>query len=424
MAKKRKKKGSKKKEQPPEDTSVPRSFVFRRGRTGRSVASLVKDVRKIMLPYTAVNLQESRRNKLRDFIDVAGPIGVTHFMIFSKSDLGTNLRVIRCPRGPTLTFRVAAYSLMADVVALQKRPHSPGIEFTTPPLVVLNGFGGNEEHKQLMAVMFQNMFPPIDIEKMKLSDCRRVVLLNYDNEKQHVELRHYVIGASPVGLTRSVKKIIKGKIPDLKRYNDMSEYVLGAADLSDSEVEDTPESRVLLPQSYVGPGNRQSQKSAIRLKELGPRMTLQLLKIEEQVCDGRVLYHSHHSKTPEEMTILEKKKAQRAADKAKRRQQQEENVKRKKGEKAGAEEDKETQGDDDDDDDDWYRKEVEEDLDPNSAAPKRGDDDNFGLDDDMGSEDEDEDEGDGEGETKSESDEEEEEAPPPKKSKFKQKKRN
>ena len=32
--------------------------------------------------------------------------------------------------------------------------------------------------------------------------------------------------------------------------------------------------------------------SAIRLVELGPRLTLSLLKIEEGLCDGEVLYHS------------------------------------------------------------------------------------------------------------------------------------
>jgi ribosome biogenesis protein SSF1/2 len=73
-------------------------------------------------------------------------------------------------------------------------------------------------------------------------------------------MRHYVINASPVGLTRSIKKIVKAKIPDLHKYADISEFVLGANDLSDSEVEDTPESRVTLPQDFSGRGNKKSQK--------------------------------------------------------------------------------------------------------------------------------------------------------------------
>lgn len=63
--------------------------------------------------------------------------------------------------------------------------------------------------------------------QIKLSECRRVVLFTLDSESGEVDMRHYVINASPVGLTRSVKKIVKAKIPDLHRFNDISEFVLG-----------------------------------------------------------------------------------------------------------------------------------------------------------------------------------------------------
>lgn len=56
-------------------------------------------MRKVMLPYTALKLQESKKNKLRDFVDVASLLGVTHFLSFSQSDIATNCRIIRCPRG-------------------------------------------------------------------------------------------------------------------------------------------------------------------------------------------------------------------------------------------------------------------------------------------------------------------------------------
>ena len=38
-----------------------------------------------------------------------------------------------------------------------------------------------------------------------------------------------------------------------------------------------------------------------RLKEVGPRLNLQLIKIEEGFEAGNVLYHAHISKTPEEL---------------------------------------------------------------------------------------------------------------------------
>jgi ribosome biogenesis protein SSF1/2 len=49
-----------------------------------------------------------------------------------------------------------------------------------------------------------------------------------------------------------------------------------------------------------------------RLKELGPRLKLQLVKIEEGLAGGAVLYHSLVTKTPEEQqslkTMVEKKR--------------------------------------------------------------------------------------------------------------------
>ena len=41
-----------------------------------------------------------------------------------------------------------------------------------------------------------------------------------------------------------------------------------------------------------------------RLTEIGPRMTLQLLKIEDGIANGEVLYHSVIHKTPEEIEQL------------------------------------------------------------------------------------------------------------------------
>ena len=39
--------------------------------------------------------------------------------------------------------------------------------------VVLNNFGGQETHKLLMAVMFQNMFPPINMQTVRARLCAR-----------------------------------------------------------------------------------------------------------------------------------------------------------------------------------------------------------------------------------------------------------
>lgn len=80
-------------------------------------------------------------------------------------------------------------------------------------------------------------------------------------------------------------------------------------------------------------GNRQNQNSAIKLKELGPRLTLQLVKIEDGVCDGATIYHKFVQKTEIEIQDLEERKQLERELKAQRRAEQEANVLRKQQEK-------------------------------------------------------------------------------------------
>ena len=58
--------------------------------------------------------------------------------------------------------------------------------------------------------------------------------------------------------------------------------------------------QVTLPERYIGKGNAQSQQSSMKLTELGPRITLDMFKIEQGVAEGDVLYHKFIHKTPEE----------------------------------------------------------------------------------------------------------------------------
>ena len=48
-----------------------------------------------MEPFTASKLRMRKQNVLKDFVNVAGPLGVTHFMIFNQTDAGTNLVCVR-----------------------------------------------------------------------------------------------------------------------------------------------------------------------------------------------------------------------------------------------------------------------------------------------------------------------------------------
>lgn len=116
----------------------PKSMVIRigAGEVGTSISQLATDVRKVMEPGTATRLKERRGNRLKDYAVMCGPLGVTHLMLFSRSESGnTNLRVALAPRGPTMHFRVEKYSLCKDVQKAQRHPRGGGKEFLAPPLV-------------------------------------------------------------------------------------------------------------------------------------------------------------------------------------------------------------------------------------------------------------------------------------------------
>lgn len=85
--------------------------------------------------WYCVVYQESKRNSMKDFVHVAAPLGVTHFMILSNTKTSPYLRLARSPHGPTLTFKIHAYSLAADVARAQTRPRAPPAIFKSPPLV-------------------------------------------------------------------------------------------------------------------------------------------------------------------------------------------------------------------------------------------------------------------------------------------------
>lgn len=119
---------------------TPKSMILRigAGEVGPSVSQLVKDVRQMMEPNTAVRLKERRSNRLRDYTTMAGPLGVSHLLLFSRSTSGnTNFRLALTPRGPTLHFRVEKYSLCKDIAKSQKHPkHGGNKEHLTAPLVI------------------------------------------------------------------------------------------------------------------------------------------------------------------------------------------------------------------------------------------------------------------------------------------------
>ncbi|XP_072377127.1 protein Peter pan [Diabrotica undecimpunctata] len=308
---------------------APHSFVIHRGISGGNTLELTKDFRKVMEPFTASSLKERKKNTIKDFVSIAGPLHVSHLSIFSRTELGMYLKIMRLPRGPTLTFKIHNYSLARDVVSSLKKQRVVEGAFKHSPLIVLNSFSGEGLQLKLMASMFQNMFPTINLTNVDLNTVKRCVLMNYNPTTKLIDFRHYSIKVAPVGISRGVKKVVQGKIPNLSRCNDITEFFTKAGMMSESEAEEDPQNHVILAQKIASRGNVESGKSAIRLSELGPRLTLQLIKIEDGLLDGEVLYHELVHKTEEEKEEIQKKREQKRKLKEKRKKVQEANKKAK-----------------------------------------------------------------------------------------------
>ncbi|CAF2035774.1 unnamed protein product [Rotaria magnacalcarata] len=312
---------------------APHVLVFKRGPTvGNNVKELIKDMRRVMEPFTAPNLKVSRKNSLKDFIAISSHFHVTHLMTFSKTQLSTYMRLIRIPRGPTLNFRIRRFTHGRDIVSALRRPQTFPKQFEHAPLLVMNGFQDESIHIKLIATMFQNMFPSINVATVDLSTIKRCVLLSLDPVNGFIEFRHYNIKIVPSSISRAAKKLLQGKVPDLSRFNDISDFMYREGHASESEDESTgnqDENEVILSQQLRSRGNLKSNQSAIRLTEIGPRMTLELVKIEEGLCDGEVLYHTYISKTPEEIAELRKRNTEKKRLKDQRIREQEENIKHK-----------------------------------------------------------------------------------------------
>ena len=72
-----------------------------------------------MYPYTASELKESKKNSIKDFVSVAGVFGVSHMIVLTQTEKGGYLRLIKNPRGPTITFKLSEYSLSKDIIKYQ-----------------------------------------------------------------------------------------------------------------------------------------------------------------------------------------------------------------------------------------------------------------------------------------------------------------
>lgn len=253
-----------------------------------------------------------------------------------------------------------------DVLTQHKKQFvNPNI-FKNPPAVILNNFAGEGKHLKLIATTFQNMFPPINLANAELHNIQRCLLFSYDSESKQIQIRHYYIGVVASGLTKSVKKLALGKIPNLAKCSDISDFILQSGNASDTEGEDDEDSKVVLPQS-LNKGNLADHQSAVHLHEIGPRIVMQLMKIEDGVMTGEVLFNENVVKTDEEIAMIKKMREKKQRLKEQRQKVQNDNKKKNEAEAAKKRSRGEKKSElpeepeiEPDDDAEYYRQEVGE----------------------------------------------------------------
>lgn len=326
---------------------------------------------------------------------MAGPLGVTHLLLFSRSEAGnTNLRLAKIPRGPTLHFRVDKYSLAKDIFKSMKHPRTGATsDFDMAPLLVMNNFITSDAEREklgdkappkhlekLVTDMFQGLFPPIQPHTTPLHAIKRVLLLNREPPSEEngsctISLRHYAITTKIAGLSKPIRRLYaaekligsrekkKRGLPNLGALDDVADYMLdpsaaGYTSASDTELDTDAEVEVAATvtrkvmskrdreRAKAATGDEDArkphaarpkvEKRAVKLVELGPRLKLRLTKVEEDICGGKVMWHEYVTKSEAEVKQMDQVWEKRNAEKAERRRIQRENIERKRKERGGA----------------------------------------------------------------------------------------
>jgi len=243
--------------------------------------------------------------------------------------------------------------------------------------------------EQLTTTVFQSLFPPISPQTTPLGSIRRVLLLQRvktTDGSYVIQLRHYAITTKRIGLSKPLRRLNaaekllnaqksgkskKGGLPNLGKMEDIADFIIGGPSgegymtdaTSGSEVDTDAEveveestARKILSRRQRDKDREEKEtgvrsgveKRAVKLVELGPRMSLRMTKVEEGVCAGKIMWHERITKTKEEIKEQDKIWAKRRQEKDARKKIQKENVEKKKKAKGPAEED-----DDDEMVDEW-----------------------------------------------------------------------
>lgn len=350
---------------------------------------------------------------------MAGPLGVTHLLLFSRSEAGnTNLRLAKIPRGPTLHFRVEKYSLAKDILKSMKHPRTGTTsDYDMAPLLVMNNFITPDAEREklgdkappkhlekLVTDMFQGLFPPIQPHTTPLHAIKRVLLLNREPPSEEngsctISLRHYAITTKIAGLSKPIRRLYaaekligsrekkKRGLPNLGALDDVADYMLdpsaaGYTSASDTELDTDAEVEVAatVTRKVMSKRDRERakagtedarkphasrpkvEKRAVKLVELGPRLKLRLTKVEEDICSGKVMWHEYVTKSEAEVKQMDAVWEKRKAEKAERRRIQRENIEKKRKERGGGKGEEEEGEEEDEEMDDYDEYDMDDDV--------------------------------------------------------------
>lgn len=217
---------------------IPRSLVVIIGKRSSNVLRLVSDVRKMLLPWTAKNLNTTTANTLKDFIAVCGVLNITHLFVVKQSQSNVLFRICnkKEQKGVTFTFCIYSYSLIEDIRRLFENSFAKSNEFSSPPLIVLSGFENKDgfvsaEALELLRKCFSTLFPVIDSKSaINIKTTKRIMAVVYTGEAS-VSIRQYSVRLShklkdllntdsaPQKTNKKVKLNAKEKIDKVENSN-------------------------------------------------------------------------------------------------------------------------------------------------------------------------------------------------------------
>lgn len=285
--------------------------------------------------------------KIKDICKAATNFGVQNLLLFSSKNGKLQIRLTGNNAGPTFTFRVKEFVLNKDLQ--NKLPRNKILNATQlkTPIVLCKGFDGEifefsqklegfdpnlEKYLPVLKSAVKNLYPNIRANPhASLQTAKRAVLFFFNRKLKVLEVRNYYIKKAHSGLNKKIKKLLNNnKLLDFGNLGDVSEMFLDQkVDVSDSDV-DNLQTKIKVDQKLGG--EVASTEVNLRLYEIGPRVTMELFKVQEGFLEGEVLYHAVVSKTEEEKEGLRKKVAAKEKLRQERREEQERNVARKKEE--------------------------------------------------------------------------------------------